>query len=365
MKRVLILANYDEGLYKFRKEVIEELVKDYEVFVSVPAGEYTEKIRDLGAEVILTEFNRRGTNPVKDIGLVLKYKSILNEVKPDAVLTYTIKPNIYGGIACGKKYPQIANITGLGSAVENESRIQNLVINLYRFGLRNTYRVFFQNSANRDFMIEHNMVKNNYDMLPGSGVNLEHFKYTPMLKKDTIDFVYVGRIMKEKGIDEYLYAAEKIREERKDVLFHVCGFYEDDYKDRIEELVKKEIIVYHGTVKDMAEFYPQIDCTVLPTYYPEGLSNVLLESCASGRPIITTDRPGCREVVKDGINGYIVKQQDGDDLVRIIKNFMSLEYFTRNEIGWNARLKVEDKFDRKIVIKKYKEAIKNATGKAR
>lgn len=365
MKRVLILANYDEGLYKFRKEVIEALVKDYEVFVSVPDGKYISLIEELGAKVFVTEFNRKGTNPIKDLSLVFRYKSILSKVRPDAVLTYTIKPNIYGGIACGKKYPQIANITGLGSAVENKSRIQNLVINLYRFGLRNAFRVFFQNESNRDFMIEHNMVKDNYDMLPGSGVNLEHFKYTSMIKKDTVDFVYVGRIMKEKGVDEYLYAAEKITKERKDVVFHVCGFYEDDYKDRIEKMVKDGVIVYHGVVKDMADFYPLVDCTVLPTFYPEGLSNVLLESCASGRPIIATDRPGCREVIKNGINGYVVKQQDGGDLVRVMRNFISLEYFTRNELGRNARYTVEDKFDRRIVIKKYKEAIKDATGKTR
>lgn len=365
MKKVLILANYDEGLYKFRKEVIEELVKEYKVFVSVPDGNYVSLIENLKAKVIVTDFNRKSTNPVKDLGLLIKYKRIINKVKPDVVLTYTIKPNIYGGIACGRKYPQIANITGLGSAVENPSKIQDMVIKLYRFGLKNSFKVFFQNTANRDFMIDHKMVNKNYDLLPGSGVNLDHFIYSPIPKKDTIDFVFVSRIMKEKGIDEYLYVAEKIREKRKDVRFHVCGFYEDDYKDKIEELSSKGVIIYHGVVKDMAKFYPSIDCTVLPSYYPEGLSNVLLESCASGRPIITTDRPGCREVVKDGINGFVIKQKDSDDLLRVVNRFLKLDYLTRNELGYNARNKVEEEFDRKIVIKKYKEAIKDATGKAR
>ena len=146
MKKVLILANYDEGLYKFRKEVIEELVKDYEVFISVPSGKYIDDLKKLNTKIILTEFNRKGTNPLKDIKLLFDYKKIIKDVKPDIVLTYTIKPNVYGGMACGKKIPQIANITGLGSALENKSKIQNIVRRLYRFGIRNAFRVFFQNT---------------------------------------------------------------------------------------------------------------------------------------------------------------------------------------------------------------------------
>lgn len=360
MKKVLILANYDEGLYKFRKEVIEELVKDYEIFISVPSGKYIDDLKKLNTKIILTEFNRKGTNPLKDIKLLFDYKKILKDVKPDVVLTYTIKPNVYGGMACGKKVPQIANITGLGSALENKSKIQNIVISLYRFGIRNAFRVFFQNTSNRDFMLEHKMVKNNYAMLPGSGVNLKHFEYQPIKPKDNIDFVYVGRIMKEKGIDEYLYAAQKIQEERKDVNFHVCGFYEDDYKDIIEKLVEEKVIIYHGVVKDMSKFYKDIDCVVLPTYYPEGLSNVLLESSASGRPLITTDRPGCREVIEDGKNGFVVRQKDKEDLYQVIKKFLSLSLNERNQFGKYAREKVEREFDRKIVISKYKEAIEDA-----
>ena len=360
MNKVLILANYDEGLYKFRKEVIEELVKDYKVFISVPSGKYIGELKKINTEIIITEFNRKGTNPVKDIKLYFDYKKIIKDVKPDVVLTYTIKPNVYGGMACGKKVPQIANITGLGSALENKSKIQGLVINLYKFGIKNAFRVFFQNTSNRDFMLEHKMVKNNYAMLPGSGVNLNHFEYTPIKEKDGIDFVYVGRIMKEKGIDEYLYAAKKIKEERKDVNFHVCGFYEDDYKEIIEKLVEENIIIYHGVVKDMSEFYKDIDCTVLPTYYPEGLSNVLLESSASGRPIITTDRPGCKEVIEDGKNGFVVRQKDKEDLYKVINKFLSLPLEERNKFGKYAREKVEREFDRKIVISKYKEAIEDA-----
>lgn len=360
MKKVLILANYDEGLYKFRKEVIEELVKDYKVFISVPNGKYIDELRRLNTEIIITEFNRKGTNPLKDIKLYFDYKKIIKDIKPDVVLTYTIKPNVYGGMACGKKVPQIANITGLGSALENKSKIQNLVINLYKFGIKDAFRVFFQNTSNRDFMLKHKMVKDNYDMLPGSGVNLNHFEYTPIKEKESIDFVYVGRIMKEKGIDEYLYAAQKIKEERKDVNFHVCGFYEDDYKEIIERLVKKEVIIYHGVIKDMSKFYKDVDCTVLPTYYPEGLSNVLLESSASGRPIITTDRPGCREVIEDGKNGFVVRQKDKEDLYKVINKFLSLSLDERNKFDRYAREKVEREFDRKIVISKYKEAIEDA-----
>lgn len=356
--KVLILANYDEGLYKFRKEVVEELVKDNEVFISVPKGEYIEKIKELGCSVIETDFNRKGMNPFKDIKLIQTYKRIIKQTKADVVLTYTIKPNVYGGLACQMcNKPYVANITGLGSALENKGPLQLIAITLYKLGLRKAYRVFFQNSSNRDFMLEKNIVKDRYDLIPGSGVNLNRFKAVEYPNDDTIDFMYVGRIMKEKGVDQYLEAAQKITKIYPNTRFHICGFYEDDYKETIEKLNREKTIIYHGLVKDMSEMYKVVSCTVHPTYYPEGLSNVLLESCASGRPIITTDRPGCKEVVENGVNGYIVEQRNSLDLIEKIEKFINLSHEEKKQMGLNGRNKVEKEFDRKIVIDKYIKTI--------
>ena len=357
--KIMILTNHDLGLYKFRKELLESLLKDNEVFVSMPRGIFTDKIIEMGCKYIDTSFERKGTNPFKDLELLKFYKRILRENKPDVVLTYTIKPNVYGGLACQQLHiPYIANVTGLGSAIENGGVLQFISLNLYKLGLKKADLVFFQNEANRDFMIEHKAVKDNYDMLPGSGVNLQQYKLDSFPDDKTIDFTYVGRLMKEKGFELYLEAAKIIHEKFPNTFFHVCGPDEDNYKEIVRKLNKEKVITYEGYVDDMKNIYEKVQCTIHPTYYPEGLSNVLLESLACSRPIITTDRPGCREVVEDGVNGFVVKQNDLDDLVAKIEKYLSLSNEERKQMGTNGRRKVEKEFDRQIVIDKYQEAIK-------
>ena len=357
--KIMILTNHDLGLYKFRKELLETLLKDNEVFVSMPKGIFTDKIMEMGCKYIDTSFERKGTNPLKDIELLKFYKRVLKEYKPDVVLTYTIKPNVYGGLACQQLHiPYIANVTGLGSAIENGGLLQLISLSLYKLGLKKADMVFFQNEANRDFMIEHKAVKDNYDMIPGSGVNLDQYKIDNFPDDKTIDFVYVGRLMKEKGFELYLKTAEYIHNKYSNTVFHVCGPDEDNYKDLVKELSDEGVIVYEGYVDDMKKIYEKVQCTIHPTYYPEGLSNVLLESLACSRPIITTDRPGCKEVVEDGVNGFIVKQNDLDDLIEKVEKYLSLSNEERKQMGINGRRKVEKEFDRQIVIDKYQEAIK-------
>lgn len=362
--KILILTNHDLGLYKFRRELLEALLKDNEVFVSMPKGIFTDKIIEMGCQYIDTSFERKGKNPFKDFELLNFYKKMIREVMPDVVLTYTIKPNVYGGIACQElKIPYIANVTGLGSAIENGGPLQLLTVNLYKLGLRKADTVFFQNDANRDFMIEKKAVKDNYDMLPGSGVNLEQYEVSEFPDDETIDFTYVGRLMKEKGFELYVEAASYITEKYPQTRFHVCGPDEDNYKDLVKELSDEGVLVYEGYVDDMKEVYKRIQCTIHPTYYPEGMSNVLLESLACGRPIITTDRPGCKEIVDDGINGFVVKQNNRDDLNEKIEKFLSLSNEERKQLGINGREKVEKEFDRNIVVSKYLEAIDKAVNK--
>lgn len=356
---ILFLANDGEGLYKFRRELLQELSLDNNVFTSLPKDNYTEKLIGLGCSFIETRFDRQGTNPIKDLKLIFTYLKLLEDIKPDVVLTYTIKPNVYGGVACQIKHiPYITNITGLGSAVENGGILQKISLTLYKIGLRKAKKVFFQNETNKKFMLEKGVINGPTDLVPGSGVNLKEYKLLDYPKGDTIDFCYIGRIMTEKGFKQYIEAAEDIKERHSETRFHVCGLFEDDYKDEVDRLVKKNVLIYHGSVSNMAkDIYPIIECVVHPSYYAEGMSNVLLEAGACGRSVITTNRAGCKETIDDGINGFIVNQKDTKDLIDKIEKFVSLPRSERMKMGLNGRKKIEKEFDRDIVINKYIEEI--------
>lgn len=357
--RILILANNDVGLYKFRKELLERLLKEHEVYISLPQGGFVKDMVDMGCHFIRTEFDRHGTNPLQELKLISGYKKMLKEVKPDMVFTYTIKPNVYGGMACASlQIPYVANVTGLGTALENPGPMQTVTKFLYKLGLRKAQKVFFQNTENRDFMVKNKVVTVAYDLLPGSGVNVEHYQALEYPDGETVDFVFIARVMKEKGIDQYLEAAEVIRKKYPETRFHICGDCEQDYEDRLKELQEKGIVIYHGLVKDMREIHKISSCTVHPTYYPEGLSNVLLESSACARPIITTDRAGCREVIDDGKNGFVVRQKDSKDLIEKLEKFLSLSHEERKAMGLYGREKVEKSFNRQIVIDKYLKELK-------
>lgn len=367
--KVLILANNDVGLYKFRKELISELLnpgsflKDRvaepcEVFISLPNGDFVSELVDMGCVFIDTPLERHGTNPITELKLKNRYKQIIREVNPDIVFSYTIKPNIYGGMACKSlEIPCIMNITGLGTAVENGGIMQKIMLFLYRRSLSGAEKVFFQNSENENFFTEHRLALGKHDMLPGSGVNVDQYSVLDYPSEDTVEFVFISRIMKEKGIDQYLEAARVIRKKYPQTRFHICGVCETEYDGELQKLINDGTVIYHGLVKDIVAIHKVTHCTVHPTYYPEGMSNVLLEACASGRPIITTDRAGCREIIDDQVNGFLVKQKDSDDLINKLEKFINLSYEQKIAMGIAARAKVEKEFDRKIVVRKYLDEV--------
>ena len=277
------------------------------------------------------------------------------------MLSYTIKPNLYGGLAaamCG--VPQLANVTGLGAAVEYPGLLQKFTILLYKICMRKTHLVFFQNDANRQFCLQHGMVKGRTRLIPGSGVNLEFHTLKPYPQEnDPVRFLFISRIRVEKGIEEYLAATEAIRKEYPNTEFHILGGCEGDYEERLRQLNKQGIVVYHGQQSDVRPFIEQSGCIIHPSFYPEGMSNVLLEACAAGRPVITTDRPGCGEIVDNGKTGFIVRQQDKQDVIEKVRKFLSLSYEERKAMGLAARHKVEREFDRKIVVDAYVEELQN------
>ncbi|MDT2811546.1 glycosyltransferase family 4 protein [Vagococcus lutrae] len=361
-KKILILVNHDLVIYNFRKELVEKLISEgFEVYVSSPNGKRIPELVDMGCKFIETNVNRHGKRPLEEIKLIRFYKKIMKEIQPLCVLTYTIKPNIYGAIAA-KKYniPCIANITGLGTAVEYKSITQALTVNLYKYAFRDIHTVFFQNQDNMNFFID-NSISNSkrYELLPGSGVNLEEFSLLEYPKSDVIKFVFISRIMKEKGIDLYLEAAKIIKASHPKTEFHICGFCEDDYEEKLSEFEKLGYIKYHGMVTNIKEVLEYIHCTVHPSYYPEGISNVLLESSASGRPIITTDRSGCREVINNELNGYLVPEKNTKKLIEAIENFIKLDQRKRIKMGLEGRKFVEKNYNREIIVNTYLKKIKS------
>lgn len=364
MSKVLILSNSIEGLFCFRKEVIQAYRdKGCEVHISCPCDGNLQAwnwFYSTGCKMIETPFKRKGMNPFSDLVLMMKYVKIIKTLNPDIVLSYTIKPNIYGGIACSICHvPQLANITGLGAAVEYPGILRTLTMFLYRIGLKKAKIVFFQNQENLQFCVSHKMVKGHMRLIPGSGVNLTYHAFKPYPEESgLIKFIFIARIRKEKGIEEYLTAAKEIKRIFPNTEFHILGICEAAYEERLDEMQDEGIILYHGQQTDVRPFFAQCHCTVHPTFYPEGMSNVLLESCATGRPIITTNRAGCREIVEEGINGFIVREQDSADLVSKIKQFITLPYDRKVEMGLCARRKVEKEFDRNIVVKAYLEESK-------
>lgn len=358
-KKVLILVNHDVVIYNFRRELVERLLSDgHQVIISSPYGERIDDLVTMGCKYIEAKIDRHGTNPLNELKLMSYYKRLMKDIEPDVVLTYTIKPNIYGGLAA-KKYgiPYIANITGLGTAVEKKNIMQQLTIILYKLAFSNIQRVFFQNTENMKFFRDKNIVVNKHRLVPGSGVNLDYFQILDYPSESTTEFVFISRIMKEKGIDQYIEVAEYITKKYPNTKFHVCGFCEEDYEDLLIDMQKKGILIYHGMVRDIRDILIKTHCTIHPTYYPEGISNILLESAASGRAIITTNRSGCKEVVDHGINGYMIKQKDSNDLIEKVEKFLKLNSEEKKRMGLAGRAKVEREFDRQVVVEAYIEEI--------
>lgn len=351
---ILIVANNDVGLYKFRRELVEELLREHEVHICLPDGGYVANLTAMGCVYHSCEFDRHGTNPLAELKQISFYKALLKSVKPDIVFTYTVKPNVYAGMACASLgIPYVANITGLGTAIENGGLMQKFLLLLYKIGLRKAQKVFFQNESNRDFMLAKGVVKGNYGMLPGSGVNLEEHKAEPYPdNQEPLVLVNIGRIMKDKGADEILYAAKTIRKDHPNVVFRIIGGFDGAYEEKVQAAVAAGEIEYLGHQSDVHACLKEAHAIVHASYH-EGMSNVLLEAAACARPVIATDVAGCRETYENGITGIACRAHDGEDLVRAIREFIGLTYENKMLMGQAGRRKAEREFDRGIVIKEY------------
>lgn len=357
--RVLVLANFGMGLHNFRKELLEKLVEqDVEVFLSFPRDEYVPKLEKIGCNFLDTKIDRRGTNPFKDIKLFIQYIKRIKKIKPDVVLTYTIKPNVYGGLVCRMlNVPYISNITGLGSSIENEGLIQKITLNLYKHSLKETSCVFFQNEVNQNFFQNNNIVNGKTRLIPGSGVNLNEHRFEQYpISDERIDFLFIGRLMKAKGILELLDAAKKVKGMHPHVHFNLVGGSEENFNEKLNELEKQQIIKYHGQQENVHSFIKDSHATILPSYH-EGLANVLLESASTGRPVLASRIPGCIETFEEDKTGIGFEAKNTESLYEAIMKFIELPYKEKKEMGLAARMKMEREFDRKIVINAYIEEI--------
>ena len=361
--KILVLANFGMGLYNFRKELLEKLIEqNNEVYISLPNDEYVSKLEKIGCKFIDTQLNRRGTNPISDLKLFLFYRKLINEVKPDVVLTYTIKPNVYGGMACSvTNTPYITNITGLGTSIENSGLMQKITLQLYKIGLKKSSCILFQNETNQNFFREKNIIKGGSRLIPGSGVNLNSHQYEVYpAEEQNIRLLFIGRIMKAKGIEELLKAAVIVKRKHSNVQFDLIGSMEEDYHQEIQELEKENIVKYYGQQSDVHSFIKNSHATILPSHH-EGLANVLLESASSGRPILASNVPGCIETFNDGVTGFGFEVRNVDSLVSAINKFLNLTYPQKKEMGYKGRLKVEKEFDRELVIHTYLNEISRVT----
>lgn len=358
-KTILVFSNSISGLYTFRKEVMTAIAQaGYSVYLVGPEDD--NKIKhydDLGCTIVPMQFSARGMNPFSDLNLLRSYHKLIKQYEPQAVLTYTIKPNIYGGMACRLNgVPQLANITGLGDALENKGWLRTLTILLYRLGLSKARKVFFQNQYNREFCRSNGIVSNNTGLLPGSGVNLNYHQFQPYPQDDVLIFVFMGRLIHDKGAVEYLDAVEVIGRKYPKVQFWILGMYNDEFKERIERLIKIGYLKFIPSKQDIRPVLSDVHCSIMPSYH-EGMSNVNLESAANGRPVITTNVPGCKETVDDGITGYLVESRNSNSLISAIEKFINKPYEEKKLMGQAARKKVEREFDRQIVVDAYLKEI--------
>lgn len=365
---VALLTNNDDDIYCFRKELIEGLINEgYDLLISCPYGEKFELLTNIKYIYDNPKIDRRGTNIVNDYKLFKHYKKILKKYHPSIVLTYTAKPNVYASVACRQlKIPYINNVTGFGSVLKKKGLIKAFIMALFRIAYRGANCIMFQNSTNMQLALDSKMVKGAYRLIPGSGVDLNRYPLQQYpdggngIDGEKVVFNYIGRILQDKGVDDYIEMAKRIKAKYPRTEFNMLGFIEPTeihYEEELKKLTEDKIVIYRGSQKDVKPFIARAHATIHPSVYGEGMSNVLLESASSGRPLITTNNAGCKETVTDGVTGFIYKGGNVDELVRKIETFLAMNNADRKIMGMQGREKVAKEFSREIVVKAYIEEI--------
>lgn len=359
MSKILIVTNHSYMLYRFRLDLIQTLRQEgHEVVLSMPFVGHEDDFQALGIRCIDTPVDRRGINPKTDWHLFRTYQRMLRQEKPDMVVTYSIKPNVYMGLACRVgRVPYCTNVQGLGTAFQNP--LLSMVVSvLYKEAFRHVKTVFFENSANAELFCQRHIMKaEKQTLLKGAGINLDQYSCKAYPVQEPLHFLYLGRIMREKGMDEIFSAMQRLDKMYPgQAVLDLVGFYEDAYEEQVKKLEQAGIVHFHGFQTDPVPYYEAADCVVLPSYH-EGMSNVLLEAAATGRPLITSDIPGCREAVEDGVTGYLCRVQDADSLYEKMEQMLRLRREERAAMGQRGRKKMEQEFAKELVVRQTIAAI--------
>ncbi len=364
MKKIAIVTNTSWNILNFRTSLIKELQKQYEILLVAPKDEYSEQIEVLSPTVFLTKLSRKGTNPIKDLQLVKELKEIYKRQQVDLALHFTIKPNIYGSMAAKQaRIPSIAVVTGLGYTFLSNGIAAKAAKMLYKHAFQKNNLTVFQNGDDRSLFIDLNLVQKNKSMvINGSGIDVNYFKsekgsVEQRATKNEFHFLFVGRLLNDKGVRELFGAYRTVFGGQKDVFLHIVGDIDQDNPSAItHEELKNELvdgnILYHGRQDDVKQFITQSDCVVLPSYR-EGLPRVMLEAISMSKPVITTDVPGCRETVVDGENGFLVQVQSVEDLGQKLKMIYELDPESRKHMGQNGRELAIQKFSSEVINQEF------------
>ncbi len=357
--KVLIICNSASGLLDFRGLLIQDLIqRNHCVTAIIPKSDKVierpaeRQLKELPCPWLAVPMDRRSINPFNDVRLLFAYTKILRRETPDLVITYTIKPNIYGGLVCRWLHiPYAANITGLGTAFQKDGLLQWFVTKLYGAALKKAKVVFFENVENQQLFLERRIISAKQScLLHGAGVNLEHFcVQTYPTDSDTTRFLFMGRVMKEKGVDELLTAMQRLISDGISCSLDMLGGMEEDYSAQIQQFEKEGWLYYHGYQEDVRPFIARAHCFVLPSWH-EGMANTNLECAASGRPVITSNISGCKEAVIENISGFLCEKQDADSLYQAMKKFIRLPREQKEKMGMAGRKHMEQVFDKHKVV---------------
>ena len=372
---IALLTNTDDDVDCFRLELIQAILNSgYRMLISCPDGPKFDVMEEIGLKKNDAFFyddppiDRRGTSVINDGKLMMHYRKLFKQYKPAVILTYTAKPNVYASLVAHQLHiPVINNVTGLGSIVNESGVKRKFIMWLFKTAYRGSACIMFQNSTNMKLAKELGWVNGDYKLIPGSGVALERYPVQEYpdggngIEGEPVIFNYIGRILKDKGVDDYIEAAKRIKTQYPKTEFNMLGFIEpteNHYEAELEELRKQGIVLYRGSQKDVKPWIKRAHAIIHPSVYGEGISNVLLENASSGRLIITTDNPGCRETVDDCYSGFIYHGGDVNQLVQKIKTVLQeMSNSSRKQMGLKGRSKVEREFSREVVIKEYLDTI--------
>jgi len=365
--KIAIVLNTSWNIYNFRLGLIKALLAEgHEVIAIAPIDEYTPKLVELGCVYEEVKMDSRGANPVKDIALTFELFKIYKRQKPDVILQYTIKPNIYGTFAASLlKIPVINNVCGLGTAFLNKNLVSKIAIAMYKLAFRFPKLIFFQNSDDKKFFLDSKIIKNTAtDVLPGSGIDVNAFvPKNKTYKEAPFTFLLISRLIHDKGILEYINAIKMLKSKGVDAKFQLLGQIDTEHtrgieRELIDQWIQQGAVEYLGAVDDVKPYINNSDCIVLPSYR-EGTPRSLLEAASSGKPIVATDVAGCNNVVTNNVNGFLCKSKNAEDLANTMEKMLLQDEESIKAMSKASRKIAITRFDEKFVIDKYLDSISN------